>query len=515
MKGTRTEGTVRFAVVLALVFTCVVGTVLIHHEMWRDELQAWELARNSATFGALLANKRYEGHPDLWYLLLYCVSRLWRNPAAMQLLHLALASATVYVVGRWAPFDRLTKALLVAGFFFAYEYAVISRGYVLGALTLFALCALYPRWAERPLTVAALLALLANSSAYGLLVAGAVITAFVVDLASRPAARASFAERRGTAAVAALLVGAAVVWSIHSMLPPVDAPFVGDVTRPGPGPWVSRWRTLVAMGAPWRAFIPDGTTVLTALRGDASPMSERARLLLEACLGAGMLGGALLVLRRRPVPLALFGSGTAAILLFSYFRFTGTARHEGHIYLLFIAALWVAGRTPEVESVETAGRGASAWFVGAIVAAQAAAGAFALGRDFVAPFSTARATAAFITARGWRDRLIVASTRAEATAVAGYLDRPVYSPEEGRLMTYARWDIRGPGADQTRRLLIAAVDSIVTPSAPEALVVLSYDFPRPAPGLVVTEAARFDQSIGEREEYRVYLVRRAPGARTR
>src|SRR4029453_5833206 len=122
--------------------------------------------------------------------------RLWRDPAAMQLLHLTLASATVYVVGRWAPFDRLTKAPLVGGFFFAYEYAVVSRAYVLGVLALFALCALYPRWAQRPLAVAVLVALLANSSAYGLLVAGAVTTAFVVDVASRPAARVSFAERR-------------------------------------------------------------------------------------------------------------------------------------------------------------------------------------------------------------------------------------------------------------------------------------------------------------------------------
>jgi hypothetical protein len=525
--GTRTEGTARFAAALALAFTCVVGTVLIHHEMWRDELQAWELARNSPTFGALLANKRYEGHPDLWYVVLYWVSRLWRDPAAMQLLHLALASATVYVVGRWAPFDRLAKALLVGGFFFAYEYAVISRSYVLGALTLFALCALYPRWAERPLAVAALLALLANSSVYGLLAAGAVCTAFAVDLASRPAARARIAARRASLAGAVLLVAAAMAWSIYSMVPPVGAPFVGDATRPGPGPWVSRWRALATTGAPWRALVPEGTRVLTALWGDAPPIGTRAHLLLEAGLGAGMLAGAVLVLRRRTVPVALFASGTAAILLLSYFRFAGSARHEGHIYLLFVAALWVAGRMPDVE---TAGarqvpsrdgaaapwrRRASAWFVGAVVVAQAAAGALALGRDFVAPFSTARATAEFITARGWRDRLIIASARSEATAVAGYLDRPVYSPEEGRRMTYARWDIRWPGPDRARRLLIAALDSLVTPAAPEAVVVLSYDFPRPAPGLVATEAARFDQAIDRLERYRVYLVRRAPAAGTR
>ena len=522
MNATGTEDTARFAAVLALAFACVVGTVLVHHEMWRDELQAWELARSSATYVAMLANKRYEGHPDLWYVLLYAVSRVWRDPAAMQLLHLALATATVYVVARWAPFDRLTKAFMAGGYFFAYEYAVISRSYVLGALTLFALCVLYPRWAERPLAFAALVALLANSSAFGLLAAGGVITAFLVDLASRPAARASLAARRATAAVAALLVAVAVVWSIHSMLPPADALFTGDTERPGPGAWAVRWRALAAAGAPWRAFIPGGTTMLAALWGD--PIGDRAGRLLEAALGVAMLTGALLVLRRRIVAVALFASGTAAILMFAYFRFAGSARHEGTIYLLFVAALWVAGRAPDVEVSSTQQlssrdggpafwrRAPSAWFVGAVVLAQAIAGALALGRDFTEPFSTARATAGFITAHGWRDRLIVASPHSEATAIAGYLDRPVYNPEEGRLMTYARWDTPWVDPDRMRRMLITALDSLVTPTAPEVVAVLSYDFPRPAPGLVATEVARFDHAMGELEQYRVYLVRRAPAA---
>ena len=161
----------------------------------------------------------------------------------------------------------------------------------------------------------------------------------------------------------------------------------------------------------------------------------------------------------------------------------GAAAGTGMILLAtmtLLAAEPDAQRTPDVEAEGDSGGGVSAWFVRAILAAQAIAGGFALGRDYVAPFSTAAATANFLTARGWSERLIVASTRSEATAIAGYLDRPVYNPEERRLMTYARWDIPAPSTEDTRRMLLAALDSIVTPSAPEAVVVLSYDFPRPA-----------------------------------
>jgi len=45
------------------VFALLLGAGLANHEMWRDELQAWMLARVSATPATLLAKLRYEGHP--------------------------------------------------------------------------------------------------------------------------------------------------------------------------------------------------------------------------------------------------------------------------------------------------------------------------------------------------------------------------------------------------------------------------------------------------------------------
>ena len=42
------------------------------HELWRDETQAWAVARDSGSLFQLLATGiRYEGHPPLWYCLLY------------------------------------------------------------------------------------------------------------------------------------------------------------------------------------------------------------------------------------------------------------------------------------------------------------------------------------------------------------------------------------------------------------------------------------------------------------
>ena len=44
---------------------------MMQHAMWRYEMQAWLLARDSQTLGDLFFNLRYEGHPALWHLLLW------------------------------------------------------------------------------------------------------------------------------------------------------------------------------------------------------------------------------------------------------------------------------------------------------------------------------------------------------------------------------------------------------------------------------------------------------------
>jgi hypothetical protein len=65
----------------------------------------------------------------------------------MQVLHGLLAAAAAFVVLRWAPWGRQTAALFVLGYFPFYEYAVISRHYVLGALLVWLACAVArTRW---------------------------------------------------------------------------------------------------------------------------------------------------------------------------------------------------------------------------------------------------------------------------------------------------------------------------------------------------------------------------------
>src|SRR5271165_1192867 len=97
----------KFVVGVVGAFLLVLIPLIVRHQMWRDELDGWTWAMESPSLAALLHLVPYEGHPPLFFILLFAISRLTSNPLGMKLLHAALAAATVGVVVAKAPWPRL------------------------------------------------------------------------------------------------------------------------------------------------------------------------------------------------------------------------------------------------------------------------------------------------------------------------------------------------------------------------------------------------------------------------
>ena len=119
------------------IFSIVASLVLFNHEMWRDEIQAWLLARDSSNFLNLLNNLRYEGHTPLWHFLLFPLTKLQLSISSMQFLSLIIGILTASVILFISPFDRLEKLLFIFGYYFFYEYVILSRNYGISLLLLF------------------------------------------------------------------------------------------------------------------------------------------------------------------------------------------------------------------------------------------------------------------------------------------------------------------------------------------------------------------------------------------
>ena len=202
-----------------IVYCVMLAMVVPWHEPWSNEAQAWLLARELSIPKLLLYYLRYEGHPALWYLVLWGPAHLHWSYAAMSWISAAIAAAGIYVLLRFSPFPFYLRALLPFTYFLAYQYGVVARSYVLFPLLCFLIAHVYRLAKPRPVPMAVLLALLANVSVHGTLVACALAVAYCWELFRRR--RTAAISGWGVAAGAALFVASLVLVGI-TIRPPSD-----------------------------------------------------------------------------------------------------------------------------------------------------------------------------------------------------------------------------------------------------------------------------------------------------
>jgi hypothetical protein len=165
-----------------LAYSALVMFAVAWHEPWCDEAHSWVLVRNVGLWRTLTKYLHYEGAPGLWHVFIWLLQAL-RVPYA----GFNYASALVAIGGacffvRYAPFPPLVRRLFPFTYFLGYQYAVIARNYVFLPLLLFVALHLLPRAKEHPLRFTAVLALLANVSVHGTLMAGGLAVIHLMSL---------------------------------------------------------------------------------------------------------------------------------------------------------------------------------------------------------------------------------------------------------------------------------------------------------------------------------------------
>jgi hypothetical protein len=490
-----------FAVAAAGI--ALVGITTLRHELWRDELQAWQIARASNGFHSLVHNTRYEGHPILWFALLSPLAHAHSGPGAMQLLQFLIASTTISVAVWRAPFTLLQRALFVFGYFVLYEYGVLARSYGLGAMVLVVTLAIAAtRGRRRWPVIGALLGLVALTSAFGALVAVVVLLGLGVDEGIR---RRN--ESGSSAGSAAMLVGGALT------LTGLAVAYLQAGHAPGDTGSYNRWRTNLDVGlgassvsSVWRALVPIPS--LERSYWNTNILSARAAVV-------GGLGFVLFVLvawllRDRPGSFVVWTGGVALIVGFLYARIgTATAsRHVGHVFLCLVAAMWLAPTMQErardtrgrqrAQRVSTARVRSGAWTV--LLAVQLIAGIFAAGLDLAYPFSNGRDIAEYIRHNRLENVEIIGLPDTAASTVAGYLDRRIYYVAGARKGSFVVWNTARNQLQPLEAVIRAQpVDDRATP------VLLLINRPLDDPNLRLRLLAHFDNGIVPDEHFWLYL----------
>ena len=395
-----------------------------NHVMWRDEVRALNLAERGGSLAEMVSAVRGYGHPMLWHVLLRAALAVYPHPVVLAVVAFAVAAATTALLAFKAPFRPLLLALALFGAFFVYEYVAFARNYCISALILFAIAWAYGRYRDVPGVLGVLLFALCNTNIHSVVLAGAFLVFWVLDLvAARPVSARAW--RSLLAGAALLLAGVACcAWQVY---PPVD-----DAVMP-PAADLSRLPLLVAtgLGPSFYELVPanlqSGLSVLILL-----PVLLLASLLALRRSSAAVIAAAL----------ALVGLEVVFLVIN-----LGSYRHQALFLAFLLAMLWIVEeRTP---SQETADR---SWLpragLVALLALQVWSSVFiALRVAGGVPESRSRDLARLIATPALHDAVLLGDPDTMLEAVGYYARNPVYLVREGRFAkspTFTRAAAREP-----------------------------------------------------------------------
>jgi hypothetical protein len=396
-------------VLLTAPFIALFLVQLAHHEMWRDELWSFGIAVASPTLSSVFWHIRFEGHPWLWYVLLWVLSRLTTSPVGMKVLQAVIGTAIYLVIGVGSPFSRIEKTLLFLCYYISFEYTVMSRMY--GVVLLLMLVyirqrALHP---ERVLRGALLLGLMASATMMGVILSGALFIEYYFsvltarNIASRPG-------RQQLAWGAALYLGL-TSFSLWSLRPSPDIS------------WQAMGHPFASAADPKHFFsaamryivLPYFPTLQPGSFWNAFPAHPEHRLVYLAIFLPLILGAYYVLFRRHCNLLLLVGLTIVVLVAFGHLIYLGSTRHYGFTFLAFLAAIWLLrSQSPRLPTIA---------FV--LLGLTAVSGIYAGVQAWQRPFSNAGPTARWLVANHL-DKAPIVGIDAVAVSIAILLDRYVY-----------------------------------------------------------------------------------------
>ncbi|WP_192821723.1 hypothetical protein [Rufibacter sp. LB8] len=419
-----------FTALYALLLAWLMG----FHELWFDETEPWLLALYSDSYTDLLHNKRYEGHPNLWYSILFLITRFTENLWTLQATQFVFAVGFVLIFLRFAPFHFLLRLLFCFGYFGLFEYGIISRLYALELFAIFSLCALYPKRFEHWWLYMALLAIIANIHLFGFMFSGVLGALLFYE---------AFSQKRAELKANRLLnqklwIGlafwvAACSVSLWSMIRPEELAAVNPER-------VLRYTTGQAFALPSRAFFPIPKFQLHFW--ETSVLRVRYAMPLTVCL--------LLFLFYcfKTVPrllLALFLLFTG-LFIFFIFKYDGFMRHHGHFFVFTVALSWILYHYRSLPTVAGAFQKVQVLlFLATFI--QAGVGAFAVKQDIEHTFLPAKAVAEYIMENTPPNSIIITNNEVWSSTVVAYAGRPAI-----HLSTLKPSSYFTPGLSETERL---------------------------------------------------------------
>ncbi|HTL81743.1 MAG TPA: hypothetical protein VL651_08560 [Bacteroidia bacterium] len=413
-----------FVIYVALVFCGI-----FHHEIWLDEAHHWCLARDSSSLSELIYNARYDGHPLLWNILLYALAHFTNDPLAMQILNGMIISIAVLIFLHNAPLPFYISTAVIFGYFFLYEYSVLSRNYGLIFLFLTLICAIYPDRKKKYLLYLILLFLLSQAHLFATIIASVLLVLFLFE---------NFKSEKKIFIISSFVFILIGVFILFTAIPPAGHfLYQYDVDK-----WYSFKRIGKAASVMWKGLFPfpDVTS--------GHPWNSNLVIALSksvAIIPSVVAWIIPLVLLRKKRMLFFFYSSAFVIAGFIFLSpLIVGERHCGIFYLLLLAAMWMerkdaSGAEQKIISHKIYSRSSVILFI-LILVVQFSAGIILYATDLRKPFSEAKEVSEWIRKNNLENELIIVHDHTTGPAISAYLGIPVFYLEEHRAGSFCQWN---------------------------------------------------------------------------
>lgn len=292
----------------------------------------------------------------------------------MQWLHFAICALGAFILIFYSRLPVIVLLSILSGYYFIFEYTVLSRNYALGILFSFLICLILSKeFRYRSAVYYMLLFLLSNTHLLGLIMAFCFHSYFL---------RTSFLKKKiKKKYLLHLLTGIIVV------LPSAIFIFPSADSSLSPGFWLSIWNKdqgLVVLQTPLKAMLPLPTWqeyYFWNTNYVIELLSTQEFLWIKTALISLILTGlAAFVLWKDKKGLLFFILNVILTLSVALVFPLVTARYVGFIYVGFVMALWLSGMGNDLRLGKKS-------ILGLLLLFQLPGGIIALKKDWALPFS--------------------------------------------------------------------------------------------------------------------------------
>jgi hypothetical protein len=423
--------------VFVVFYLLLLAAATWHHTFWRDESGVWLLGRDNGLV-SLMHAVRYEGHPPLWFLVVWVVAHLTLNTEWLKLPNVLATLASAAMILSVQRLSIYVRMALLCSYFLLFEYALIDRNYMLGLAFLLAAAL----WAQHPDTdwkVAMALSCAALTTVPSLLLAICLYGWYL--LATNRAGNRNWDRKRLLALglfLLSLIVSGLVIW------PPPDS---GSYLLRDQSVASLRLENAVASIA--KAYVPIpghpvafwNITLLSLAPG-----------YLEVLVGILLAAGLALFFRDR-LQRFFFLSGSLLILLLGAYSGRNEMRHVGWLFVAFVLALMLTPASSQPFA------GWRRWVLAALLAVQTGSGLYATAVSLVVPFSASKATVDYLRQQHLDQDPLVMAPGVAGLSIVAYLGHPyTFYPEfhgPGSYVIWNRsllWNDHMPSADEMKTL---------------------------------------------------------------